>query len=553
MSLPSTPGQETPGKCIRRSLGRKGSFSKHQILSPGSLLLSSGERNTSGDSAVSLSGIFCSGQDKLAPLSLPQSELREYLSGSPGSIGAGALQSGARSSGSSSTYSLTPPLNLTHLKKNSAGPSPPTSLNFSTNSNSNSPRCGGSSLPSSYSLGRRVQGSEFTGSPRDRTQPLSYKLLPSPLDISDQLNSLNSPRANISEHYPKSVGSPRLENPEANYKDVKGNLSLSSPRERLSGPPTPRSLNEFSLTPSPRAETGYVFPSITQPSVQSQQTKLSSSLPAESAQDFTQPVVTSDFHSCSVVDAQDNTDHTLLASLIQQQFQSADLKTPNLQRVKPPAASSTSSVTDHYLLALQQGSSQMTGGAPPSPRGMTILDKLPTDIALLNDRLRNELQNKQVQKHELLQQHQQQQVQQHEQHEQLLQQQQHEQLLQQQQHEQLIQQQQQVQLQQHEQLLQQHQQQQQQQIQQHEQLLQQQQKQHEQLLQQQQHTTDQFLQQDHLLQQQHQNQQLLQELSILNFTEKDLARKNEVRRKPEVYVDNKLYELFFYFVTKSNV
>ncbi|XP_005093424.1 uncharacterized protein LOC101863416 [Aplysia californica] len=477
MSLPSptTPTQDTPGKGLRRSGGRRDSFSKSsQLLPPGSLLLTSGERNTSGDSAVSLSGIFCgSGQDKLAPLSLPQSELRGCLSGSPGPGGSVQHGGGGRGSGGSSTYSLTPPLNLAHLKKTGAGPSPPTSLNFAGVSSggmkdSSSPRGG----PGAYSLGRRVQGErspreqqlKSLGSPRElcQQQQPAYKLLPSPLDISDKL-SLSSPRANIHEHYPKPVGSPRGEGREVTShktlnspQDLGGkayNKPLPSPRDKiseqlkLSGPSTSsthHAMLDFPHTlpasPSPRAtESVYSFPIISalqqQQQQQQQQPVQTQSPQPQQLTNIQAPlpppaeVGAGEFHQSRGVEQQPLegsssgvlTDHTLLASLMQhqqqQQLTAAEKQSVHLQQQQQhqqplfkspapaPSATSSSAVTDHYLLALRQGNAQLAEKSPSAQRaGMggikNILEKLPAPQAGLTMPLADHMRADQKQQHQ---------------------------------------------------------------------------------------------------------------------------------------------------------
>ncbi|RUS84496.1 hypothetical protein EGW08_007735 [Elysia chlorotica] len=166
---------------LRRSGGRKGSFSKQYIH--GSLLMS-GDRNTSGDSAVSVSGIF-SGTDKLAPLSLPPSDYQVPASaaGTPPPV---AISS-RRSSGGATNFSLTPPLSLGQFKKKT-GRSPPSSLNFSP--------------------GMVVKDST-TEQYKSRTSPRATghysKPASSPRELNEKLSTLTSPRANIPEQY----GSPR--------------------------------------------------------------------------------------------------------------------------------------------------------------------------------------------------------------------------------------------------------------------------------------------------------------------------------------------------------
>ena len=180
---PNTSSQEAGlYSALRRSGGRKGSFSKQYIH--GSLLIS-GDRNTSGDSAVSVSGIF-SGTDKLAPLSLPPSDhqVSGTTAGTPPPV---AINSRRGSGGAAANFSLTPPLSLSQFKKKT-GRSPPSSLHFSSG------MIAKDSTPEQY---------------KSRTSPRGIghysKPASSPRELSEKLSTLTSPRANIPEQY----GSPR--------------------------------------------------------------------------------------------------------------------------------------------------------------------------------------------------------------------------------------------------------------------------------------------------------------------------------------------------------
>ncbi|GFN94468.1 Ferm domain containing 6 [Plakobranchus ocellatus] len=212
---PNTPSQDTgPYSGLRRSGGRKGSFSKQYIH--GSLLMS-GDRNTSGDSAVSLSGIF-SGSDKLAPLSLPPADQQT----------APAVAAG-KTSGGAASFSLTPPLSLGHFKRKT-GPSPPSSLNFSS------------------SLGIKDFPAEQY---KSRTSPREVspycKPASSPRELSEKLSTLTSPRANIPEHY----GSPRSKTlPHTQERSETSLKSQGSPRDVNSD------LLKFQFTPRRYAGTG---------------------------------------------------------------------------------------------------------------------------------------------------------------------------------------------------------------------------------------------------------------------------------------------------------
>lgn len=192
---------------LRRSLGRKESFSKQ-------ILLSSTDRNTSGDSAVSMTGIF-SGPDKMAPLSLPHGEMvglsAPSSQGSPASI-SGAPSGRLSSAGGSPNISLT----LSHLKKRS-GPSPPSSLSFTPPTPVRDPS---PMLQGSRSFGRRqdLEGVDFYKykSSSIETHP-HYKPLSSPREIGEKMGMLSSPRrgsippGDIGEHF-KPLSSPQESN-----------------------------------------------------------------------------------------------------------------------------------------------------------------------------------------------------------------------------------------------------------------------------------------------------------------------------------------------------
>lgn len=218
---PTTPTHEgSTLSNLRRSLGRKESFSKQ-------ILLSSTDRNTSGDSAVSLTGIF-SGPDKMAPLSLPHGEMvgisASSSQGSPVSI-SGPPSGRLSSTGGSPNISLT----LSHLKKRS-GPSPPSSLSFTPPTPVRDPS---PMLHGSRSFGRRqdlegVDFYKFKSSPIE-THP-HYKPLSSPREIGEKMGALGLPRrgsiplGDVGEHFKP------LSSPSESSKPVK---VLGSPRDAI--------------------------------------------------------------------------------------------------------------------------------------------------------------------------------------------------------------------------------------------------------------------------------------------------------------------------------
>ncbi|XP_059169810.1 protein expanded-like isoform X2 [Physella acuta] len=280
---------------LRRSGGRKDSFSK---LLQGSLL-SSGDRNTSGDSAVSVSGIL-TGPDKLAPLSLPPSE--HWALTGPVTQGT-AGKSGVGASGSPS-FALTP----SSVQKTS-GPSPPSTLNFS-------------SLKSTKETGTTVYNKDTTeqykiiGTQREISS--QYKQLNPPPDYNEKYKSLSSPRANISEHYgnAKSFGSPRtLTEQQFKVQSTDVYKTLGSPRDVAH--------DVFKLPLAHRAPPEY------KPTVSSPRADIYSTQ--------TTQVLQPEIHTNELLlDAQPT----------------KDSHNPSLSQ---PVQGARRGATEHYLLALQQG------------------------------------------------------------------------------------------------------------------------------------------------------------------------------------------------------
>ncbi|KAH9492923.1 FERM domain-containing protein 6 [Bulinus truncatus] len=186
---PTTPTLDnSPYPGLRRSGGQRDSCNK---LLQGSLL-SSIDRNTSGDSAVSVSGILI-GSEKLAPLSLPPTEFRTLPTASSSQVASLACKSGKAGIGNSATFTFAPRPALAPHK--TTVPSSPVSVIF----NPLIP-CSDSAIAG---MQNTVKGKEnvdlFKIGSSTREVSQTYKAQNSPSEINDKKIFSNSPRANISE------------------------------------------------------------------------------------------------------------------------------------------------------------------------------------------------------------------------------------------------------------------------------------------------------------------------------------------------------------------
>ncbi|CAL1526866.1 unnamed protein product [Lymnaea stagnalis] len=333
LTSPTTPTYDFssyPG--VRRSGGRKDSFSK---LAQGSLL-SSVDRNTSGDSAVSLSGIL-TGPDKLAPLSLPPSELRALsgtdklaplsLMGEHKSVTGVSVVQGANISKSGRGSGGSPNFSVNQVQMN-PGPPPLAALNFSTLGATRDPQ-----VHASKSL-ENTELLKGPSSPRDVSQ--QFRPTSTPLDIGQKLSALTSPRANIPE-YGKSYPRNRTEQQykaqsaqQAIYQTIGSPRDLRSDQFKL--PPAHMGLTEYQTTMNtPRADVyGGLIPAGAQTTPQ----------PEVSKNDL-QPHLDAQFHK-------DN-----------KQVVGGMMTAKSDQLASNSHTSSSRNATEHYMLALQQGSAHL--------------------------------------------------------------------------------------------------------------------------------------------------------------------------------------------------
>uniref|UniRef100_A0A2C9KW49 FERM domain-containing protein n=1 Tax=Biomphalaria glabrata TaxID=6526 RepID=A0A2C9KW49_BIOGL len=298
LSLPSptTPTHDnSPYTGIRRN-GQRDSSSK---LLPGSLL-SSVDRNTSGDSAVSVSGILI-GSDKLAPLSLPPSEHRTLPTsshiGKPGKAGI---------SSNITNFSLATRSALNHAK--AINPSSPVSVIFTPlGATNDAPVLGLQNTP----VGKEnIELLKAGSSPRE--VPQAFKFPPtSEYEHNEKMMLLNSPRANFSELYGNSYTMPNKV-PEQSSKYNQDALKTSVGSRDQYAVPVPQR--------RPQSTIPDLYSSIAT-TMQVNQTLLS----ADKTKDFK-----------SVVDPQPVKENK-----------------PQLTLQNEPV---NKSVTEHYRLALQQGS-----------------------------------------------------------------------------------------------------------------------------------------------------------------------------------------------------